>query len=81
MIPLALLNNGENGLVAKIPKEKPTQDGKVSIAKYIESLGIRVGKKIELLTKSNDGPVLVKVDNTRIALDQKLARRIMLTPA
>ena len=44
----------------------------------IEELGLRIGKKVSILQKGKRGPMLVKVDETRIALGQKMAAKILI---
>jgi ferrous iron transport protein A len=43
----------------------------------VEEMGLRIGKRVEMLTNSG-GPVLVKVDESRIAVDRSLAMKIMV---
>ncbi len=44
----------------------------------IEELGLRIGKKVSILQKGKRGPMLVKVDETRIALGQGMAAKILI---
>jgi ferrous iron transport protein A len=84
MLPLGLLCPGETGEIIEIRiqqnvcrdacgcKETP---GKCDVR--IEDLGLRVGKQVEMLT-SGSGPVLLKVDESRIAVARGLAMKIMV---
>jgi ferrous iron transport protein A len=40
-------------------------------------MGLRIGKTVEMLTNAG-GPVLLKVDESRIAVDRGLAMKIMV---
>lgn len=70
MIPLGLLAVGEIGEI--LPG---TRAPDATCATRAEDMGLRAGKRVEMLTNGT-GPVLVKVDETRIALDRGLAMRI-----
>jgi len=69
MFPLALLTEGECGEIVSVAAGA---DGRGSRA---EDMGLRVGKRIVMLNNGN-GPVLVKVDESRIAVDRGVALRI-----
>jgi ferrous iron transport protein A len=43
-------------------------------------MGLRVGKSVEMLNNGG-GPVLVKVDESRIAVDRGMAMKIMVKEA
>ena len=70
MIPLGLLAEGE---VAEIVVVTGVPDA--MCATRAEDLGLRAGKRVEMLT-NGAGPVLVKVDESRIAVDRGVAMRI-----
>ena len=44
----------------------------------IEEMGLRIGKNVSILQKGKRGPILVKVDETRIALGQGMAAKILI---
>ncbi len=69
MFPLALLTEGECGEIVSVAAR---MDGPGSRA---EEMGLRVGKRIVMLN-NGAGPVLVKVDESRIAVDRGVALRI-----
>ena len=67
MIPMALLATGEVGEIVDVI-------GGPAAARA-EDMGLRAGRRVEML--ANDaGPVLVKVDESRIAVDRGVAMRI-----
>jgi ferrous iron transport protein A len=72
MVPLGLLSDGEMGEIAAFEGGgRDPCDGRA------EEMGLRVGKRIEVL--SNDGGrVLVKVDESRIAVARRMAMRIVV---
>lgn len=66
MLPLGLLGIGEVGeIVAGAPQA----------ASRAEDLGLRAGRRVVMLANAG-GPVLVKVDESRIAVDRGVAMRI-----
>jgi ferrous iron transport protein A len=68
MVPLGLLAEGEAGeIVSCAPRDGA--DGRA------EDMGLRVGSRVEVL-RSGPGPLLVKVEESRIALDRGIAMRI-----
>ena len=83
MISLVQLNKGEKGKIIEISKNNskdnslhpsgcPRAEGRAV------ELGLRLGKIIEVLQTGKTGPILVKVDETRIALGYGLASKIMV---
>jgi ferrous iron transport protein A len=70
MVPLDLLGEGEDGeIVACRGPGGAAVDGRA------EDMGLRVGSRVRVL-RNGSGPLLVKVDESRIALDRSLAMRI-----
>jgi ferrous iron transport protein A len=74
MIPLGLLATGEVGEIVTVPG---AQDGRGELATRAEDMGLRVGKRVEMLVNSS-GAVLVKVDESRIAVNRGVAMRIQV---
>ena len=72
MVPLGLLAVGEVGEIVAVAGGPGAP-----CASRAEDMGLRAGRRIEVLT-SGPGPVLVKVDESRIALDRKVAMRIQV---
>jgi ferrous iron transport protein A len=70
MVPLDLLSEGEDGeIVAYRSLSGVTADSRA------EDMGLRVGQRVRVL-RNGTGPLLVKVDESRIALDRSIAMRI-----
>ncbi len=79
MLPLGLLGPGEQGeiIAVRIGHQKGACCGKCGGGELrTEEMGLRIGKRVEML--NNGGPVLVKVDEARIAVDRGLAMKIMV---
>lgn len=74
MMPLGLLGDGEAAEIVSTPAEAGT------CAARAEELGLRIGRRVEMLNNAA-GPVLVKVDESRIALDRGVAMRIRVRKA
>ena len=66
MMPLGLLGEGE---IAEVVEARG------AAALRAEELGLRAGKRVQML-RNGGGPVLVKVDESRIAVDRGAAMRI-----
>ena len=81
MVPLCDLSEGEQAEIAEIDRHSPSH-GHASHGKgrkacgRMTDMGLRVGKQIQLLRKQNHGPILLKVDESRIAIGRGLADRI-----
>ena len=71
MIPVGLLGPGEQGEIVVI------RDGGGKCDCRIEDLGLRVGKSVEMLTNGG-GAVLLKVDESRLAVGRGMAMKIMV---
>lgn len=70
MVPLGLLGDGESGEIVAVAAGPAG-----STASRAEELGLRVGKRV-LMLNNGSGPVLVKVDESRIAVDRGVAMKI-----
>lgn len=78
MMPLGLLGQGEHGEIAALSSRKPSCCGGCTEEEgRIEEMGLRVGKRVEMLNNGG-GPVLLRVDESRIAVDRGLAMKIMI---
>lgn len=84
MTPLGLLVNGEYGEVVEIRRHR--LDGACDLHGHrcrrgqsrVENLGLRVGKNVEMVRNEGYGPVVVKIDESRIAMARGLAMRILI---
>jgi ferrous iron transport protein A len=70
VIPMGLLAEGESGEIVTTRVDAPC-------AARAEDMGLRVGKRVQMLA-NGAGPVLVKVDESRIAVDRGVAMRIQV---
>ena len=70
MIPLAMANVGEENTVRKI-------GGSPEVKKHLEDLGFVVGGSVRVIT-SLGGNIIVNVKETRVAISEEMARRIMV---
>lgn len=91
MVPLLQLNEGDFGEIAEIEDCSRRHCGRgrgwrkrfftqpeLYGHNRMADLGLRIGKKIQLLQKAKQGPVLIKVDDARIAVGQKMAEHIFI---
>ncbi|MBR4711243.1 MAG: ferrous iron transport protein A [Clostridia bacterium] len=70
MMPLSYANPGEESVIRKI-------GGSPEVKKHLENLGFVVGGTATVITSLN-GNVIVKVKESRVAIDEEMARRIMI---
>jgi ferrous iron transport protein A len=71
MVPLGLLQLGDRAEVVEIvPGKHP--------GARMEDLGFRAGKTVEMLNNGGRGPLLVKIDESRLALGRGMAMKIMV---
>jgi ferrous iron transport protein A len=75
MIPLGLLGAGEEAVIVAVAGA-----GAGAVAGRAEDMGLRVGRRVRMLS-NGAGPVLVKVDESRIALDRGVAMKIKVRTA
>ncbi|MBI1921732.1 MAG: ferrous iron transport protein A [Geobacter sp.] len=82
MIPLGLLSPGEQGEIVEVRLGKPhctcsTREDREKSDVRVEDMGLRPGKHVEMLNNGG-GPILVKVDESRIAIARGMAMKIMV---
>jgi ferrous iron transport protein A len=79
MMPLGLLGPGEHGEITALNSRKPSCCGGCAGDEgRIEDLGLRIGKIVEMLNNGGGGPILLRVDESRIAVDRGMAMKIMV---
>ncbi len=76
MIPLGLLTTGEQAEIVTI-KESGTGDSGCGCDCRVEDMGLRIGKTVQMLNNGS-GPVLLRVDESRLAIARGLAMKIMV---
>jgi len=70
MMPLSYAVSGEENVIRKI-------GGSPEVRKHLEDLGFTVGGTVKVIT-ALDGNVIVKVRETRVAINDEMARKIMI---
>ncbi|MBQ1817361.1 MAG: ferrous iron transport protein A [Clostridia bacterium] len=70
MMPLNLADAGEELIIRKV-------GGTPDVKKHLEDMGFTVGESINIITELG-GNIIVKVKESRVALSNELARRIMV---
>ncbi|HIT07792.1 MAG TPA: ferrous iron transport protein A [Candidatus Merdivicinus faecavium] len=70
MMPLSLANVGEANTIKKI-------GGSPEVKKHLENLGFVVGGNVTVITMLG-GNVIVNVKETRVAISEEMARKIMI---
>ena len=70
MMPLPFANIGEENLIRRV-------GGTPEVKKHLENLGFVPGTPVTIVNTLN-GNVIVRVRETRVALDGKMAEKIMI---
>lgn len=70
MMPLNLADVGEENVIKKI-------GGKPEVKKHLENLGFVVGSKVSIISTLS-GNLIVGVKDTRIAISEEMAAKIMV---
>lgn len=70
MMPLSLANIGDECLILRV-------GGKPEVKKHLEDLGFVAGGTATLIS-SLGGNVIVKVKESRVAISEEMARKIMV---
>ncbi len=70
MMPLTLTNDGEEAIVRHI-------GGSPDVKRHLEDLGFVVGENVRIISRIG-GNVIVVVKETRLAIDQAMAAKIMV---
>ena len=68
MIPITVIGEGNEGVIKKI-------GGKPEVKKHLENLGFIVGDIVTVITEQN-GNIIVKVKETRVAISKEMASKI-----
>lgn len=70
-MPLGLLTSGDKAKIVEIVSGRQMRT-------RIEDMGIRTGKVVEMLNNEGRGPVIIKVNDSRIAMGRGMAMKIMV---
>lgn len=70
MMPLAFADIGNKSTIKKI-------GGLPEVKKHLENLGFTVGGSVTVISKLN-GNIIVSVKESRVAIDQNTAHKIMV---
>ena len=70
MMPLTLANAGEENMIRKV-------GGNGEVKKHLEDLGFVAGGTVSIVS-SLGGNVIVKVKESRVAISEEMARKIMI---
>jgi ferrous iron transport protein A len=70
MMPLTYASAGQENVIKRVA-------GKPEVRQHLETMGFVVGAIITVISSVN-GNLIVNVKNTRVALDQQLANKIMI---
>ncbi|MBF0503640.1 MAG: ferrous iron transport protein A [Candidatus Omnitrophica bacterium] len=68
-MPLTMLAIGEKGKIRELT-------GDLGMRRYLAQLGFSLGKGIEIVQQSFGNSLIIKLDNSRLALDRRMALHI-----
>ena len=51
----------------------------LNIARQLKSLGLKTGKQVRLLSRTDSGSVIVEAHNTSLGISKEIARKIVVT--
>lgn len=69
-MPLTMANTGEINIIRKV-------GGKDDVRRFLESLGFVTGAQVAVVSK-NGGNVIVNIKESRVAVSQEMANKIMI---
>lgn len=70
MMPIVYANPNEENVVKKV-------GGNPEVKRHLENLGLTPGASVTLISKMADN-VIVKVKESRIAISEEMARKVMV---
>ena len=70
MIPLSLAVVGKENTIKRV-------GGNTEVKRHLENLGVVPGGRINIVSKL-DGNAIINVKNSRIAINEEMARKIMV---
>ena len=70
MMPLALADKGQENIIRKV-------GGSPAVRQHLEDLGFHVGGEVSIVSALGEN-LIVKVKESRIAVSEELARKIMI---
>ena len=70
MMPLTMVNTGEENTIKKV-------GGKEETRRFLEGLGFVTGGKVKVVSKI-DGNLIVNVKDARVAIGRDMANKIMV---
>ncbi|WP_290770852.1 FeoA family protein [Anaerofustis sp.] len=70
MMPLTMINTGEEAVIQRVKGNEETK-------RFLENLGFVSGTKVNIVS-SIGGNIIVNIKDSRIAVNQDMARHIMV---
>lgn len=76
MSPLALLREGESGEIVAPAFQDECRPKHRGCREHLENMGLRPGKRVEMIANRGCGPLILRLDEARIALARGMAMKI-----
>jgi ferrous iron transport protein A len=70
------MSEGERAEIVSLHRQPGGRPKCPDCMEHILNMGLRPGKRVEMLTNSGRGPLLLKVDGSRVALGRGIAMKI-----
>ena len=70
MMPLCMAERGEENIIRKV-------GGSPEVKKHLEDLGFVVGSSV-IVVNSLQGNIIVNIKDSRVAISEEMARKIMI---
>lgn len=77
MCSLDHLKKGESAMVIRFRSDEALVASNSSLS-HLLNMGLRSGQWVMILKNSGKGPLIIRVDNCRIALERQLASNVMV---
>lgn len=76
MSPLAMMREGETGEIVDPTGRAEGGFKKRGCREHFENMGLRPGKRVEMIANRGCGPLILRLDEARIALARGMAMKI-----
>ena len=76
MSPLALMREGETGEIVDSTGRSEGGQKNRGCREHLENMGLRPGKCVEMIANRGCGPLILRLDEARIALGRGMAMKI-----
>lgn len=81
MIPLGLLESGSHAEFVRGGQNDDSYKGQgLGMLRRVEEMGLLPGTDFEVIRNEGHGPILLRIDGTRVALGRSLSMKLVARP-